>query len=1012
MQLFALIAKPESNDTERRMIVHIFLKQKLNNQVAKEYLQLYDEFYHQAIAKHVGGQQKEKVISQHSVKVLKICNHINKELTQVQKVVLLISLWEFAKAGRPIISQQENEFIQIVADTFNLSEKSSMSLYDFVVSDFDKIHGHSEMLFITGKTFKEDIFALQQHWEGLDGTIKMLQIVNVNLYIFRYVGKNELYVNGQVIRKDSCTILTPGNTIRDSKIAPIYYSEIINAFRTEKSGDEIVLKAKDVSYNFPGSETGIQPMNFEASTGRLVGVIGASGSGKSTLLNILNGNIEPETGSVSINDVEIKTVKDSYGIIGYVSQDDFLFEDLSVFRNLYYNARLCFKDMSEKEITTLCHETLKSLGLGDVSQMKVGSPLDKKISGGQRKRLNIAMELIRQPNILFLDEPTSGLSSRDSEIIMDLLKELSFKGKLVITVIHQPSSGIFKLFDSLYVLDKGGYLIYHGNPVDSLIYFKSHILRADWNESECKLCGNVNAEKIFDIVEANVIDEFGRPTGDRKISAWEWNQYFLSHEKHRKTEPSKAKKLPKASLNQPGWFRQFWVFVTRDFLSKISRKQYLIINLLETPLLALLLSFIVKYSLIDESGAKQYLFSENSNLPVYLFMAVIVAIFVGLSVSSEEIIKDRAILKRESFLNLSWSSYLGSKIFILFILSAIQSFTFVAIANTVLEIQGMFFSHWLVFFTTWCSAILAGLMISDSFKTTVNVYIVIPFLIIPQIILGGALVKYDKMNPSVSSHDNVPLFGELIIARWGFEALAVNQYLNNDFEKGLVYYDKAMSKANYKKNFWVPALQNKMARLSEIDQTNGHQAESDSLFILIRNELERENASNPRLRFVHSSSMGDKAYLKSEAGKYLESLWFFYDRLYKLASIKRDSFINTLQGTPEATKAFRKLKNDHYNEALADMVRNTNDPNKIISSGHELIQKADPIFRLPDPGSFRSHFYAPKKHVFGSYWETYWVNLWVMWLMCMSLSVAIYFRWLKQLLQFGSRLRQFVRRGR
>lgn len=198
---------------------------------------------------------------------------------------------------------------------------------------------------------------------------------------------------------------------------------------------------------------------------------------------------------------------------------------------------------------------------------------------------------------------------------------------------------------------------------------------------------------------------------------------------------------------------------------------------------------------MDDSGVNQYVFCANSNLPVYLFMAVIVAIFVGLSVSSEEIIKDRAILKRESFLNLSWSSYLGSKIFILFILSAIQSLVFVAIANILLEIQGMMFYHWLVLFTTWCTAILAGLLISDSLKTSVIVYILIPFLIIPQIILGGALIKYDKMDTTLSSHDKVPLFGEIILARWGFEALAVNQFLHNQFEKDLVYYDKAMSKA-------------------------------------------------------------------------------------------------------------------------------------------------------------------------------------------------------------------------
>ena len=136
------------------------------------------------------------------------------------------------------------------------------------------------------------------------------------------------------------------------------------------------------------------------------------------------------------------------------------------------------------QIAKLCVQTLKSIGLYETKDLKVGSPLKRLFSGGQRKRLNIALELIREPSIMFVDEPTSGLSSRDSENIMDLLKELSLKGKLIFVVIHQPSSDIFKMFDKLIILDRGGYPIYNGNPVDAVIYFKRLVQHVNSEESE------------------------------------------------------------------------------------------------------------------------------------------------------------------------------------------------------------------------------------------------------------------------------------------------------------------------------------------------------------------------------------------------------------------------------------------------------------------------------------------------------------------------------------------------
>ncbi|MCK7537460.1 MAG: ATP-binding cassette domain-containing protein [Marinilabiliales bacterium] len=153
----------------------------------------------------------------------------------------------------------------------------------------------------------------------------------------------------------------------------------------------------------------------------------------------------PESGDVRINGISLFREDDRLdGVIGYVPQDDLLVEDLTVFENLWYASSLCFAGKTREELTVIVNQLLHTLGLYEKRNSRVGSPLNKVISGGQRKRLNIALELIREPSVLFLDEPTSGLSSGDSENVIDLLHELTLRGKLVITVIHQPSSEIFR----------------------------------------------------------------------------------------------------------------------------------------------------------------------------------------------------------------------------------------------------------------------------------------------------------------------------------------------------------------------------------------------------------------------------------------------------------------------------------------------------------------------------------------------------------------------------------------
>jgi ABC-type multidrug transport system ATPase subunit len=712
--------------------------------------------------------------------------------------------------------------------------------------------------------------------------------------------------------------------------------------------------------------------------------------------------------------VDIFAGKDQIeGIIGHVSQDDLLIEELTVYQNLYYNAKLCFDNYTEEQIIESVNQTLENLGLFEIRDIQVGSPLNKKISGGQRKRLNIALELIREPSVLFLDEPTSGLSSRDSENIMDLLKELSLKGKLVFVVIHQPSSDIFKMFDNMIILDTGGWMIYDGDPIESIVYFKQKVHHANCNESECHVCGNVNPEQIFNIVESNVLDEYGKATKTRKISPEEWHTHYLQQEKENGKFTARHTGLPEISFKIPGKLKQFIIFVKRDVLSKLANTQYMVINFVEAPLLAFLLAYIIKYFNVNITNLHGYNLEENSNLPVYIFMSVIVAIFMGLTGSAEEIIKDRRIKKREAFLNLSWSGYLLSKVAVLMTLSAIQAFLYVVIGNSIMEIKGMYWQYWLVLFSAWVSSNLMGLVISDSFKTVVTIYILIPFLVIPQIILSGVMVKYEKLNPKISSPTSIPVYGEIMTARWAYEALATYQFMNNDHQAQFYRFDKVMSEAQYRKDYWERELTNKVESITR-NLRDPSKAEDISRHLeLLRAEIGDELENNRHIRFDHLEDLTPERINEDILGsvkRYLSEIRSYNIKLFNKANDQKDKLTKELRRTEEAEEAYFRTKREHSNESLEEFVTNSNVTDRIIEYRNRLYQKIHPIYMDPEHRFLKAHFYAPRKQVFGSYISTFWINIAVIWLMTLLFYITLYYRLLKKLLDFFERITRKVKR--
>ncbi|HOZ81481.1 MAG TPA: ATP-binding cassette domain-containing protein [Bacteroidia bacterium] len=991
MHLFAILANAEKFSLEGRSIVESFLRQQISRAYVLKYLGLFDEYLENIRGKATEGKLKKR-LSVNSVKVLRICTDINAELDTRQKHIVLMRLIEFVFTSEKIIDSQEKEFLYTVAEVFHIAPDDVQLCIELACNNAEEKYSDTpKYLVLSSQDDNSSLNTKTQIISGLNGVFRFLFLKNAGLLFVRYHGDESFTLNGLPLNDDLCYVFSAGSVIRGSKVNTIYYTDIIRLFSNFKQQSLLHFDVQHVYYDFSNGKRGLNDVAFSATSGNLVGIMGGSGAGKSTLLNILNGNNRPTQGKVTVNGIDLH--RESHlleGMIGYVPQDDLLIEELTVYQNLFYNAKLCFGNLTDSEIDERVKALLLNVGLSEASHLRVGNALSTSISGGQRKRLNIALELIRAPEVLFVDEPTSGLSSLDSENVMDLLKQLANHGKLVFVVIHQPSSDIFKMFDKLFVLDIGGYPAYFGNPVDSLLYFKQRASFADADYSECGTCGNINPEQIFSILESKVMDEFGFPTQQRKLTPADWYQLFKEHNSN--SSKSNQRQPVQGSANQkPGWLQQLKVYMTRDMLSKFKNKQYMLITFLEAPVLAIILAWFLRYFNPDGS----YVFSENKNLVAFLFMAVIVAIFMGLTVSAEEIIRDRKMLKREKFLNLSRSSYLYSKMMVMFLISAIQTFSFVIIGNLIFGIQSMTFDYWIMLFSVSCFANMLGLNVSSMFDSAVTIYILIPFLIIPQIILSGVMVKFEDLNPHLTSQRHVPLIGELMASRWAFEALAVNQFSNNPYQKYFFNVDRQMSEATYKKDFWLQKL-NDIAEGVSKNKSKNPKVDVE----LITNELHKEALVNKNFKTAIDFTKANASEIASQIKPLTDILRNYYIEKYNNASAAKDSFVKK-ELKHSSVAMLNKQKEKYTNNALNDLVLNKNDFTILVQDGNSIVQRFQPVYMQPDPTTwFRSPLYVYEKNFFGMKIHTWYVNLFIIWLMSFILMTTLYFDSFRKLIHW------------
>jgi ABC transport system ATP-binding/permease protein len=447
----------------------------------------------------------------------------------------------------------------------------------------------------------------------------------------------------------------------------------------------------------------------------------------------------------------------------------------------------------------------------------VGTAIKKRLSGGERKRLNIGLDMIGSADVYLFDEPTSGLSSKDSEHVIEIIRSMAHN-KIIIVTIHQPSSKLFQMFHKAILLDKGGRLVFFGTPTEMLRYFAEaehqHQFGADLGA--CPSCGTTRPEFIFDVLETPLRDlsgdiifeenNRGQLVPARRYSSEFWRDKYEAFRLIQDVKQVSLRKEPVAPLptvspaqkkkRVPFRWHDEWTqlrtLLKRAFISKLRNRGNLWITIAGAPVLALLTGTLLRYS---DSGT--YDFASAFHIPQYLFIALLVIMFLSLANSADDIIRDRVVLQRERNLNVRLPYYIFAKVVSLAVFAVIQCVLFTLIGNYVLEIRGMFWVDLSLMFITALGSLALGLVISSlvsDAKAAVNIMV---WVLIPQILMSGALIKFEDMNRNLSfrylmqrwfsEHANkeedkkmdsklqVPFVCQFIPMRWSYEEMIVAQ---------------------------------------------------------------------------------------------------------------------------------------------------------------------------------------------------------------------------------------------
>ncbi|MEZ5344507.1 MAG: FHA domain-containing protein [Pyrinomonadaceae bacterium] len=556
---------------------------------------------------------------------------------------------------------------------------------------------------------------------------------------------NGVYINGERISR---RVVSPEDVIQiGSFVLRIDENNNIGVFDTRsKIRIDSIGITKDVKNRAGGGKIRLlDDISLSIKPNEFIGLLGPSGAGKSTYMDALNGMRPPTGGSVLINNQDLYRYLDSLKqSIGYVPQDDIIHRELTVYKTLYYVAKLRLsRDVSRSEIDQIIEEVLDVTGLDERRDVPINE-----LSGGQRKRVSIAVELITKPSIIYLDEPTSGLDPATEEKIMKLFRQIAESGRTVILTTHAMEN--VRLFDKIVVLMRGK-LVFYGKPEEAL----EHLGASSFKELYDKLEEPIE-EKIREYGEA---DRFSIT----ESVAQTWKEKFQNTVQYKRNVFEPLREVQKADSAKSRKGHRLGIFgsirqgitLSRRYARVLSKdKMNLFILFAQAPIIAILVFFVM---------------GENQPRDFAYFALSLCSIWFGTSVAAREIVRERPVYGRERMVNLGIFPYIASKLFILSSIVAIQCvMLFVPLKffdlTGLMPMPGVFLGipQFFTMLVTASVGVALGLFISALVKTSEMATSLIPLILIPQIIFSGLIGVPSGINKVV---------GLAMPAAWSFDTM-------------------------------------------------------------------------------------------------------------------------------------------------------------------------------------------------------------------------------------------------
>lgn len=560
------------------------------------------------------------------------------------------------------------------------------------------------------------------------------------------------------------------------------------------------LQVDGLVHDFGKDARALDQINFEVRRGEMLCIIGPSGCGKSTLLAVMSGQLKPTRGRVNLNGISLyEQRRRLVPFIAHMPQEEALNPQLTVREHLQHGVMVRRPGLGLAEHHRRVDSMLAELGLQRIARRRVGSPGEKTISGGERSRLNLGVDLGSRAEVFLFDEPISGLSSKDSEHVAETLRALA-REKIVIASLHRPGASVLRLFDKVLLLDGGGKMAFFGSPSGMVSYFREACEELGISHPSMDAKTPLGADFVFDVLETplSAIGDGGNTGAARRFPPTFWQERYesasLLHSLQRDSIPSsrlgeseRIGRLPVPPSSSRRIRALILIFIThfqRSLLSKIRNRGTLYSTFLEAPILAALIAITLR-----SSPTGSYEFSTALHIPAYLFLSVTVAMFLGLTNSATEILRDRAVLRRERNCQPGGVSYIGAKFLALGLVAAVQCFTYLVVGNHFLEIEGVLLYHWIWMTLTALTGTGMALVVSSLVKTERAALTAVPLLLVPQMLLAGALVPFKEMNRGLFNEaklererGGVPVPARIMPLRYAFEGMLVAQATRNPFE--------------------------------------------------------------------------------------------------------------------------------------------------------------------------------------------------------------------------------------